>query len=377
MPTSHPSSRIPDRIEFVAFRTGTHTAMDGTVHEYTVADLDRIVERYNGQDAHEAPLVVGHPQDNDPAYGWVEKLTRRGEDLVVIARDLHPPFAEAVNAGRYKKRSISLYGDGLLRHVGFLGAKPPAVKGMPDLAAFAFSDDAGALSFEFAAAAGGSSFMDAPWLWRTLRRLMTGMREHIIETKDIETANRVLPAWDIENLEPPQPERLPQYSDPSHSPQEPLMDPHNPSAVPTPPVVPTPPATPPPATPDLAAQLAETQRRLEAAETRFAEAEAQRRRSEFEAYLDSDDMKRKVTPAMRPLVTELAMSLPVSGQTLSFSEGDETKQISPLDALKKVLASFSDQVEFREIATGGVTPPIGDGVADRIAKLANDATGRS
>jgi hypothetical protein len=43
-----------------------------------------------------------------------------------------------VNQGLFKKRSISVYPDGTLRHVGFLGAQPPALKGLAD---FAFKDE--------------------------------------------------------------------------------------------------------------------------------------------------------------------------------------------------------------------------------------------
>ncbi len=83
---------------------------------------------------HEAPVVVGHPKSNGPAYGWVEKLKRVGGVLMAKLKQVEPAFAEIVEAGRYKKRSASFYADGSLRHVGFLGAQPPAVKGLKDFA---------------------------------------------------------------------------------------------------------------------------------------------------------------------------------------------------------------------------------------------------
>ena len=47
-------------------------------------------------------------------------------------------------------------------------------------------------------------------------------------------------------------------------------------------------------------------------------------------------------------------------RSFGTAEGDETKQISPLDALKKVLASFSDQVEFRVAGHAGASlRPVG------------------
>jgi hypothetical protein len=86
-------------------------------------------------------VVVGHPKDNAPAYGWVESLKRDGEVLWAKLKDIVPEFREWLDKKLYKKRSISLYPDGSLRHVGFLGAVPPAVKGLPDPA---FRNDGGA-----------------------------------------------------------------------------------------------------------------------------------------------------------------------------------------------------------------------------------------
>ncbi|MFN7066141.1 MAG: hypothetical protein ACK4OF_08350, partial [Aquificaceae bacterium] len=79
---------------------------------------------------HEAPVVIGHPKDNSPAYGWVEALERRGESLWAKIKPTVQEFVDWVKQGLYKKVSISLYPDLTLRHVGFLGAVPPAIKGL-------------------------------------------------------------------------------------------------------------------------------------------------------------------------------------------------------------------------------------------------------
>lgn len=115
------------------FRTGTWTDSSGNTRTWTEEDLDRIVERYNPQE-HEAPVVIGHPKDNAPAWGWVEALKRDGEVLYAKLKQLVPEFVDMVKRGLFKKRSISLYPDLTLRHIGFLGAMPPAVKGLPDVA---------------------------------------------------------------------------------------------------------------------------------------------------------------------------------------------------------------------------------------------------
>jgi len=122
-------------MKFEIFKTGSHTSDKGIQKEYSLDDLNFIAQSYK-PDEDEAPIVIGHPIDNSPAYGWVSSLevTEDGK-LVADAPDekLHPDFLSAVQEGRYKKRSISLTPDGKLRHVGFLGGAAPAVKGLADI----------------------------------------------------------------------------------------------------------------------------------------------------------------------------------------------------------------------------------------------------
>lgn len=132
-------------MEFEIFAAGTHTASNGNTHSFTQNDLDNIVASYNPE-LHEAPIVIGHPKDNAPAFGWIESIKRVGDKLIAKPKQLVPEFLQAVKNGLFKKRSISLNPDGSLRHVGFLGAVPPAVKGLADIK---FSAGEEILSFEF------------------------------------------------------------------------------------------------------------------------------------------------------------------------------------------------------------------------------------
>jgi hypothetical protein len=116
------------------FRTGVYP--EGT---FTKEDLDVIARDYRPQ-VHEAPVVVGHPEHNKPAFGWVEALRREGNILLAKFKDVIPEFADMVRRGLFKKRSASFYmpylsptGHWYLRHVGFLGAAPPIVKGLQDI----------------------------------------------------------------------------------------------------------------------------------------------------------------------------------------------------------------------------------------------------
>ncbi len=114
------------------FKAGKHTDMSGNVRQWTQGDLDAIISSYDPSH-HEAPVVIGHPATNAPAWGWVKGLTRTGDMLYAELKDLDPTFTQWLKDGRYRKRSISLNSDLSLRHIGFLGAMPPAVKGLPDV----------------------------------------------------------------------------------------------------------------------------------------------------------------------------------------------------------------------------------------------------
>lgn len=113
------------------FKTGVHTSANGNKKEWTTGDLDKIVEKFNEKKP-TTPIVIGHPKSNNPAYGWVDSVKRDGEKLLATFKQVNNEFAEWVNKGLYKNRSISLYPDLTLRHVGFLGAVPPAVKGLAE-----------------------------------------------------------------------------------------------------------------------------------------------------------------------------------------------------------------------------------------------------
>ncbi len=130
---------------FEIFRTGEHTDSGGNKRNWSEADLDKIAESYDPA-KHEAPIVIGHPESNSPAYGWIDKLRRSGEALLALPRSVVPEFTEAVKNGLFKKRSVSLYPDGTLRHVGFLGAAIPAVKGLADIA---FESAGETIQYEF------------------------------------------------------------------------------------------------------------------------------------------------------------------------------------------------------------------------------------
>ncbi len=129
------------------FRAGDY----GEKGRYSVADLASMCANYNPS-IDEVPLVIGHPQSDkdpkkddatrfrDPAYGWAKAFRMNGDVLQALPGEVDPDFEESVKAGRYKKRSVAFKenADGTLkmplelRHIGWLGASMPAIKGLRD-----------------------------------------------------------------------------------------------------------------------------------------------------------------------------------------------------------------------------------------------------
>lgn len=135
------------------FSAGTHTDDAGNSHVIDAAFLEAVVSNFN-LDQHEPPVVIGHPKTDGPAFGWGCALRRNGELLEAQLCDTDPQFEEMVRTAKFKKRSASFYMDAAkapggqvpaLRHVGFLGAAPPAVKGLRDI----HFEEGEATTFEF------------------------------------------------------------------------------------------------------------------------------------------------------------------------------------------------------------------------------------
>lgn len=137
---------------FQIFKTGAHTSMGGERLAFSKNDLALMAACYS-PGRKKAPLVLGHPADDQPVFGEVTGLFARDDALYAQAA-VSGNLVDLVRTGRYKHVSASFLtpshprnptpGAYYLRHVGFLGAQPPAIKGMSPLA---FSDSSGCVAF--------------------------------------------------------------------------------------------------------------------------------------------------------------------------------------------------------------------------------------
>jgi len=170
------------------FRAGTHTDSSGNTQTWTEQDLDTIVAKYDPS-IHEAPAVIGHPKDNAPAYAWVEGLKREGGILLGKFKQVLPEFAEGVKSGLWKKRSIALYPDKTLRHVGFLGAQPPAIKGLKEIA---FASGEECITIEFSESTEGGDDKDEKIKALQAQLEASQQNEAALETKFSEATTTAL-----------------------------------------------------------------------------------------------------------------------------------------------------------------------------------------
>jgi hypothetical protein len=80
------------------FKPGTHTATCGTTLNFTDSDLTATVAAYNPA-LHEAPMVIGHPQHDAPAAGWIKSLSATAHGLIAEPQQVDATFAEQIAKG--------------------------------------------------------------------------------------------------------------------------------------------------------------------------------------------------------------------------------------------------------------------------------------
>ena len=94
-------------------------------------DMVRDLAESYEESGHRAPIVLGHPKDNSPAWGWV-KACEFSEGSMFCDLEVTPEFETLLAEGRFRERSVAFYNSTppVLRHLGFLGATPPRIKGL-------------------------------------------------------------------------------------------------------------------------------------------------------------------------------------------------------------------------------------------------------
>jgi len=317
------------------FKAGTHTDMYGNKIQFSEAAVEAMVQAYDPS-LYDAPIVVGHPALDAPAYGWVKSLTAQGTDVLAEPQDVDPAFAELVARKRYKNISAAFYspdapgnpkpGVWYLRHVGFLGAQPPAIKGLKS-ASFSEAEE-GVVEF-------------ADWGFTTSASMFARLRDFFIEKFGREATDEVIPAWQIDALrEAGQPESTPR---PAFT--ESL------SAAP---------AAPNPSTTEdntvdeseklrLEQENADLKRQLD--ERRLADSQARQQdvHKGNAAFADALVSEGRLAPAAKSVVVAMLDAVETGDKPVAFSEGSITQPLG--EAFRALLKSAVPVVSFAEVAT--------------------------
>lgn len=337
------ASSATARIE--VFRTGTFTPMEGGSLTYSAADLKAIADAYDPATA-PAPVVVGHPKTDAPAYAWAQSFDYDAslDRLYATVGEIDPAFSEAVKAGRYKKVSLSFFrpedaanpvpGQWYPRHIGFLGAAAPAVAGLKN-AQFAAQP-----FVTFQAEFGDRGFEEAA-------SLMRGLRDFLIEKFGLETADKTLPAYRIDWLSETEivpPEAHSAFSLPAKT---------------TEPTTKEPPAVTQPNA-DFAAREAEVALR----EERLKKRETEMANEANLSFAESLVTEGKLLPASKDKLVSILNAVPAE-TAVSFAAGEAAVPVAK--ALRELLAAQPKVVSF-----GALDLPADPGAADRPASFASD-----
>lgn len=333
MPNVDPA-KFPSRIEIL--RAGTHVDASGREYVFTRDDIAQMASSYDPK-LSEAPIVVGHPKMHDVAYGWAKALHAEGDSLWAEPHQVEAQFAEMVEEGRFKTRSASVFlptskgnptpGKYYLRHIGYLGATPPAVKGLRE-AQFASGET------EFAEFS--STDMSVRWSLSTVRRMFGRLRDWLVETAGAERAQQVISDYELEQLS----------NDVAALNAEASASAAFSEAVPATPLIKE------PSVPDIAANFAEREaelvkreERIAAEERRIKEAAAAAARDDAANFAEQLIKEGRLKPAHKAQVVELLISLPEA--PLNFAEADGGPRAGG-DVLRDLLRDRPPFIQFGE-----------------------------
>lgn len=310
--------------------------MSGTAIEFSESDLAATAQAYDPA-VWRAPLVVGHPRVDAPAYGWVDGIQFSDIGLEATPGDVEPEFAELVRSKRFKNISASFWapdspanpvpGVFYLRHVGFLGAQPPALKGLrtPE-----FGESADGI-VEFSE----WDDVDNAGLWRR-------MREWVIAKFGLADADQVVPSYLVDGLERSAQREL----------DESLAE-DPPTAAPLAPAF-SDPAQETSVTPEEKAALEAENARLRA---QLAASDAATRHQGNVAFAEGLMASGRLAPAHQGMAVAVLDFMGSQAEVLEFGEGDDKAPLA--DAFKAFLEGlpvapeFSDEVATKDRAANG------------------------
>lgn len=350
----------PLSLPIESLRPGTFS--DSTGHVWTFTEQD-IVDMAAGYDPARspAPVVIGHPKMDDPAVGLIQSaaMVNAKLNLTLNQASLDPAFAADVAAKKFYRVSLRLFtpthpanpnpGKWSIRHLGFLGAFPPAIPGLAPVFA-AGPDDGPVVDF--------SCGLEGPW-W-SLGAIVRRLRDWMISSQGLDTADNILPEWNVSAIEDAA--RMPAETEDDDFPAASFATPQETTVTPEQAAA-------------LAAENVRLKAQLDAANAVAATAARSRRHDDnvaFAAALVADPAGPKLAPQQQARAVALLDAMGELEQQVEFATGDGTvAKEAPAFALAALLKSVGPLVPAGEAGGGAdhtadfASASPGDGAASR------------
>jgi len=168
-------------------------------------DLHELASSYDTSQR-QAAVVIGHPKNEDFAWGWISRprvvTGDTGPVLLADADDVDPNFADLLKKKRLKYVSASFWGREMtgnptpgrlyLKHLGFLGAKPPAVGGLKPIQ---LSEDDESIAIQL------SNGDPCPFVLQGIVQTLGKVRDYLIEAVGLEKADSIISSSDMQDLQ--------------------------------------------------------------------------------------------------------------------------------------------------------------------------------
>jgi hypothetical protein len=312
------------------------------------------------------PFVKGHPKDDDPAFGWGEKenvFIDSNSHLKIRTdeKDFQPEFLEQLKKKEFGPVSIKLRPEDLsIKHIGFFGAVPTAVTNLEP----AFSEDekthfndksveltfkeckltetAESIIIEF------SDLEASRYQLSSIYSILRNIKNYFISSDGQEKADNILPEVLLTNIQEPlkiydnSPEKFGQFKEkvlPTNIKEETMLTEKEIADLQA-------------KANQLEADNKKLKGDLETANNTLQFSEQEKKFNNALQFCESDEAKKKLTPALQTKVAHLLSSLDNEESVLEFKEDKKDVKVKPVDVVKELIALLPD-LEFTEIAKNG------------------------
>lgn len=292
------------------FKTGKHTSSDGTERDYTDSDLQKAIDNFKSP----ISVLIGHEKPNYEV-AKITQLQKRGSVLMgLLSEENIEKFSTLVRQGLNRISSgFSDVENMVLDHVALLGSTPmPAIASLKPIK---FSEYEKIINIDFSSNL-GEIFMDSAMTAELLEKNNSTLIEKLKGLFSKPPDNINFSETNIQELIKKE------------------LD-----------VV----------TANFSNQVASLKKENDELKNSLGNSYSETRLQNFEKFLDSDELKSKVTPAIKSIAMRLFSTFDVAKE-LNYSLNGTDVKSNPVNEFKELIKNIPEQVTFNEFAINGVAP---------------------